>query len=304
MRAIERQKSRHCRNESDPLLGMYSMSMRGSFTGRPGSRSPKPGRHNSAPSNAPSPAPPPANGQHHRGGASSGEASSNGGYGSSSPAVDGGTNATMASPASTSSFQVIDEVQRKNDHRRRRETDESIKRANGSAQKTGTPPKKRTKKSRGGGYRVHRVSYTPHSRECPRSCVSLFLHTALNSSPALTTHNRNYSDLNVIFSMYGSAYPQVLPFVVANVLWTCLIYFLKGNGIVDLTFHSSVGHSFMGLLVSFLIVSRSQSECPYSWRVSLAQSSNSPSALTETILSLLRQVHEVQASPRRVLPGL
>lgn len=77
-------------------------------------------------------------------------------------------------------------------------------------------------------YRVHRVSYTAGNH------------------------------IQVLFQMYGSAFPQVLPFVVINMLWTLAVHYLKEKNIVDLTFHSSVGHSFMGLLVSFLIVSRSQ----------------------------------------------
>lgn len=62
----------------------------------------------------------------------------------------------------------------------------------------------------------------------------------------------------VLFRLYASAFPRVLPFVFANVAWTLCIHHLKVYGLSDLTFHSSVGHSFMGLLVSFLLVSRSR----------------------------------------------
>lgn len=86
----------------------------------------------------------------------------------------------------------------------------------------------RTEKKPSRSYRVHRVSYTAHNH------------------------------VQVLFQMYGSAFPQVLPFCAVNVLWTLVVEYLKVNGIVDLTFHSSIGHSFMGLLVSFLIVSRSK----------------------------------------------
>jgi len=94
-----------------------------------------------------------------------------------------------------------------------------------------SPPKKRTKqkKKKKQGYRVHRVSYTAKNH------------------------------VQVLFRRYASAFPQVSPFVAANVVWTLIIYYLKhGLDLIDLTFHSSVGHSFMGLLVSFLIVNRSQ----------------------------------------------
>mmetsp|Transcript_20080 Transcript_20080/g.43293 ORF Transcript_20080/g.43293 Transcript_20080/m.43293 type:complete len:447 (+) Transcript_20080:282-1622(+) len=88
-----------------------------------------------------------------------------------------------------------------------------------------TPPQKKKKKR---GYRVHRVSYTAKNH------------------------------VQVLLRMNASAFPQVFPFVVANVFWTFCVVYLKQQGIADLTFHSSVGHSFMGLLVSFLIVSRSK----------------------------------------------
>jgi hypothetical protein len=84
------------------------------------------------------------------------------------------------------------------------------------------------KKKKKPGYRVHRVSYTPHDH------------------------------IQVMFRMYGSAFPSVFPFVVVNIAWSLLVFWLKNLDIIDLTFHSSAGHSFMGLLVSFLIVSRSQ----------------------------------------------
>ena len=91
-----------------------------------------------------------------------------------------------------------------------------------------TERKREKKKKGGGGYRVHRVSYTPHDH------------------------------IHVMFRMYGSAFPNVFPFVVVNILWSLLVFWLKRLDLVDLSFHSGSGHSFMGLLVSFLIVSRSQ----------------------------------------------
>ncbi|CAB9497941.1 Bestrophin, RFP-TM, chloride channel [Seminavis robusta] len=77
-------------------------------------------------------------------------------------------------------------------------------------------------------YRVHRVSYTAQNH------------------------------IQVLFRMHGSAFPNVLPFCVANVAWMCAVAYLKEHDQLDLTFHSSIGHSFMGLLVSFLIVNRAK----------------------------------------------
>jgi len=64
------------------------------------------------------------------------------------------------------------------------------------------------------------------------------------------------SHVQVIFQMYGSVLPQVLPFCLTNVAWTLLINFMKIYGVLDITFQSIVGHQFMGFLVSFLVVSR------------------------------------------------
>jgi predicted membrane chloride channel (bestrophin family) len=80
-----------------------------------------------------------------------------------------------------------------------------------------------------------------------------------NGKPKI--HRVSYTAKNhfqVLFQMYGSAFPQVLPFCAINVLWTLAIYFMRDYGIADITFTSTTGHSFMGLLVSFLVVARSR----------------------------------------------
>jgi len=48
----------------------------------------------------------------------------------------------------------------------------------------------------------------------------------------------------------------VLGFCIVNVASTLVIYYLKDHDIVDLTFKDK-GHTFMSVLVSFLVVSRS-----------------------------------------------
>ena len=82
--------------------------------------------------------------------------------------------------------------------------------------------------NRQNGYRVHRVSYTPQNH------------------------------VEILFRTHSSAFPQVFPFCFANAIWALVVMLLKEHQILDLTFHSSIGHSFMGLLVSFLVVSRSK----------------------------------------------
>lgn len=62
--------------------------------------------------------------------------------------------------------------------------------------------------------------------------------------------------LAVLTQMYGSVWPSVLPWCLATTTFTLLVILLRSYGIVDLTVHSSTGHNFMSLLVSFLLVTR------------------------------------------------
>jgi len=58
--------------------------------------------------------------------------------------------------------------------------------------------------------------------------------------------------------MYGSVWPKVLPFCLMNVaIAACIFYMKEGRFKTDLTF-SDRGHTFMSLMVSFLVVSRAQ----------------------------------------------
>lgn len=61
----------------------------------------------------------------------------------------------------------------------------------------------------------------------------------------------------VLFGWFGSVWPYVLPYCIVVVLFTYLVYYLQQHSIVDLTFASAVGHQFMGIMVSFLVVTRS-----------------------------------------------
>lgn len=187
-------KSRHVRDESDPLLGFYSQNLSATSSIRNAS--------NPLYSTIPLADP---------------------GYGypttvNGSGSGDEGNNHEQTPKLSPlrASMQNLNSSIRKNifssDHSMGHSSDGELRK----------PTEKRN------GYRVHRVSYTAQNH------------------------------VQVLFQMYGSAFPNVLPFVILNVSWTFLVEYLKRNDILDLTFHSSVGHSFMGLLVSFLIVSRSK----------------------------------------------
>jgi len=62
--------------------------------------------------------------------------------------------------------------------------------------------------------------------------------------------------MSVIFQIYGSVWPTVLPWCIATMLVAVTVWALRAHDIVDLTIASSTGHSFMSILVSFLIVTR------------------------------------------------
>lgn len=64
------------------------------------------------------------------------------------------------------------------------------------------------------------------------------------------------SHIRVLFGMYGSVWPSVLPFCLVAVVITFVISYLQTHDIVDLTFASSTGHQFMAIMVSFLVVTR------------------------------------------------
>mmetsp|Transcript_50900 Transcript_50900/g.75437 ORF Transcript_50900/g.75437 Transcript_50900/m.75437 type:complete len:392 (-) Transcript_50900:383-1558(-) len=61
----------------------------------------------------------------------------------------------------------------------------------------------------------------------------------------------------ILFQMYGSVWPKVLPYCIANVLLTSLVLYLFLYEDIDVTF-SDKAHTFMSLMVSFLVVSRAQ----------------------------------------------
>lgn len=69
------------------------------------------------------------------------------------------------------------------------------------------------------------------------------------------TNYGGLSTLRFLLQMYGSVWPFVFPWCVVVGLFTYAVYFLKEHD-MDLTIHNGSGHSFMSLLVSFLVVTR------------------------------------------------
>uniref|UniRef100_A0A7S1Y3W0 Bestrophin homolog n=1 Tax=Grammatophora oceanica TaxID=210454 RepID=A0A7S1Y3W0_9STRA len=69
----------------------------------------------------------------------------------------------------------------------------------------------------------------------------------------VTYHSESH--WSVITQMWGSVWPRVLPYCLFNVGLTALIHYLDAKEYVSLAI-SNVGHTFMNLMVAFLIVSR------------------------------------------------
>ena len=70
----------------------------------------------------------------------------------------------------------------------------------------------------------------------------------------ITYDTKNH--FQVIFQQNGSVWPSVLPHCCVNVLWASTIIYLDRIYDIDLSF-SDKGHTFISMVVSFLIVTRS-----------------------------------------------
>lgn len=79
------------------------------------------------------------------------------------------------------------------------------------------------------------------------------IHETINQ---VTYEDRNH--LSVLLQMHGSVWPKVFPFCVFNVALTLAVFYARKAG-VDLTV-SPVGHKFMGIIVSFLLVQTAKIE--------------------------------------------
>jgi len=237
-------KSRHCRDASDPLLGLYSSTLAASSYS---SAVPNP-TSNIFYDSIPTPTctiPPPPEG----------------------PSATCGSSDNNVTPSFENANRYL-HYNNKNhsQHDFGTTNDESLralqqKNSSSNAKNRRGPTKQRRRSSN-----INDSSYDRHHHVRRSSSTRSFRieqeqQQPRNKSSGYRVHRVSYTAQNhvqVLFRMYGSAFPQVLPFCAINVLWTFLVVFLKNRGWVDLTFHSSIGHSFMGLLVSFLVVSRSK----------------------------------------------
>jgi predicted membrane chloride channel (bestrophin family) len=98
----------------------------------------------------------------------------------------------------------------------------------------------------------------------------LFAHFPSNNKPSLSRQQSTFegiphkreveydgdNHLSVLLQMYGSVWPKVFPWCIATMLVSYGIILLRDFDIVDLTIHNNNGHSFMSILVSFLVVTR------------------------------------------------
>lgn len=89
-------------------------------------------------------------------------------------------------------------------------------------------------------------------REDERSLVD---ETSPTGPRRVTYNDRNH--LSVLTQMHGSVFPAVVPYCLINVALSVAIFSARERTIVDLTF-SPMGHKFMGIIASFLLVSRNK----------------------------------------------
>jgi predicted membrane chloride channel (bestrophin family) len=101
----------------------------------------------------------------------------------------------------------------------------------------------------------------PHRRlpATPRSVFSM--STTVQNRMASKNFKRDvsYEDSNhwqVIFQLHGSVWPKVLPWCLAVTAVTVLFIVLRRTHTLDLTIADPTGHTFMSILVSFLLVTR------------------------------------------------
>ena len=71
----------------------------------------------------------------------------------------------------------------------------------------------------------------------------------------MTISYETENHISVLTQLHGSVWLKVLPYCIVNVFLTSGIYVYKARRDLDFSF-SDKGHSFMGIMVSFLLVSR------------------------------------------------
>jgi predicted membrane chloride channel (bestrophin family) len=105
---------------------------------------------------------------------------------------------------------------------------------------------------------------SPSSMEAGGSGYGISSSSAAGRTPSrpepLPTRDVEYdvdSHFSVLLQMHGSVWPNVLPWCLLTVAWAWAIIVLRDHEIIDMTIKHSTGHSFMSLLVSFLVVTRS-----------------------------------------------
>jgi len=84
-----------------------------------------------------------------------------------------------------------------------------------------------------------------------RACKSLVTANYLNGQFVYRTCDHKA----ILFNQNGSVWRRVLPYCILNSIMTGIIVVCKRKDIYDLTFNDQ-GHSYMAILVSFLVVTR------------------------------------------------
>lgn len=96
-------------------------------------------------------------------------------------------------------------------------------------------------------YSSSQQEQAPEPPPPPNSDFHVFTKPAERETKQVIRYESD-SHFHVLFQMYGSVWPAVLPYCIVSVLITALISYLQSHDIVDLTFASSTGHSFMAIM--------------------------------------------------------
>jgi len=116
----------------------------------------------------------------------------------------------------------------------------------------------------------------------------------------ITYDSKNHFE--VIFSIHGTVWPNVLSLCIANASLTTLIYCLGVYDIVDLTFDDD-GHNILATMVAFLVVSRVSSAYNRFWeaRTLLSQELQQCRQLSMLVAAFTRNDKTVKAQEWRRL---
>ena len=93
----------------------------------------------------------------------------------------------------------------------------------------------------------------------PTATATPSSHRPRHNSSSLSLRHISFdpSDhISVVTQLNGSVWPKVWPYCLANTLWFCLVFILQYVYTIDMNTSTITGHRYMGMVMSFLVVTR------------------------------------------------